>query len=551
MSAFGLGDVGKNAQFQLNNIPVWLQQAMVEQMGRSNFNFGRGSDLIGQNTAYNQNIVNTPDSDAFAPISDIQNYGRTAMPGVDAAMADYMKRLGLVQNTADNRASRGYVTGAIDQNIKNLNDASFNLADYNRNTTNNAFNSLQGLSDKNFNDINANLNDVYDREGRNTNDNYGYARGVMGNAYDDATQNLENLLPGGDLAAARSARAFAPAYNAAQRRLRAAGIDPNSPEAAGILQAVDMGRARSSDDILSQNLEKYVSGKNSLKLGKAGSERDLTLEQGDKQRGINLEKGNLLRGNLSDQLGRNSGIVTGRAQGLMDNENDFYGRNRDITDLRNSNVQNDRALSLQDIDIEKMLAGMFNDANLQGIDLGNQQFDRGVAGLARGLQRKDAAAGNLGSIGNTLLNSSQNSDQLAQSFANQALQGFQTSLANESKNSGWLGKLLGGMGTAALGMIPGVGPILSTVAGGAMSGLTGQSAPAAGGQGGMLQTPPFVNPQSQQGGGQQNMFSDFWGALKKVNPFGANSPSTVQSQVPIVSQAPMITRRNQAMQFAY
>lgn len=537
MALFGLGDVGNNAKDQLNNLPVDLQRLMFEALSRGGLNFGRSSNLIDQNTAYNHDIAMTPNPDAFAPIGDIQDYGKAAMPGVDTAMQDYMRRLGLVQDTADNRASHSSVTGAIDKNIGDLGDANSALTKFGRDTTNGAFDSLQGLSDRNFNDVNGNLNQVYDFAGKAINDNYGYARGTMGNAYDDATHNLENLLPGGDLAAARSARAFAPAMNAAMRRLRAAGIDPNSPEAAAILQTVDIGRARSSDDILSQNLEKYVSGKNSLGLGKAGSERDLTLEQGDKQQAINLEKGGLLRGNLSDQLGRNSGIVTGRATGLMGNENQSYDRGRDILDLKNSNVQNDRALSLQDIDIEKMLAGMFNDANLQGIDLTNQQFDRGVAGLGRGIARKDQAAGNLGTMGTTLLNSSQNADRIAQSFADQASEGFKTSLANEAQSNGWLGKLLAGVGTAGLNLLaPNLG---STVMGGVNGSMGAPPAGSTPQSGGMLQTPPFASPQAQQPGG--NMFSDFWGALKKVNPFGGNQ-ATGMAQIPIVSGRPYSSR---------
>lgn len=96
-------------------------------------------------------------------------------------------------------------------------------------------------------------------------------------AYDTAETTLQRLNPAGDATAARRARSFAPQVALAMGRLRAAGIDPNSPEAASLLGRVETARSRATDDAYGDETRQYVDRANDLTLGREGVNRGLAL----------------------------------------------------------------------------------------------------------------------------------------------------------------------------------------------------------------------------------------------------------------------------------
>ncbi len=457
MSAFGLSSNGKNAQGSLNEIPRWLMDRMKREFGLSDQMTTDGAGLTDTYTQYLKNILSKDPStgEAFASPDAIKAYGDQAMPGVDAANKDRLDRLGGVQQTLNNVPSRGYVTGALDTNTENLNKANFNLTDLIKGELGRKFGDLQGLSDTAYKDTGKNIFDTYSREVGNVYNDYGNIRDTARSGFDEATKELSKLGPGGDLSAAAASRSFAPMMAAAYRRLRASGVDPNSSEASGILQAVDTARGRSMDDVLSKAMSDQVAQRNALTLGRTSTDAGYQEKQAGLARDLQLEQAGLQRGNTANQLKSNSDIVSGRGDSAIKNESDFYTRNANITDRRNANVTADRNMGVQDVGLQSGMADDFNAAALQNINLNKDKFATGQTGLGLGIARQDQAGQGIGQTGQQTSNRAVTYDQLAQQFANQASNGFQNAYQTEQASSGWLGKLLAGMGSGLLNNVTG------------------------------------------------------------------------------------------------
>jgi len=433
MSFFGLSSQGKNSRGQLENIPYILQDQMNNAFKQGAGQQQQGAGYTQQYVDYLNSILNDPNGGFFSP-DQITQYGNQAMPGVDAANTDRMARL----NGLPTPISGADTTSA-----------------------------LQKINDQRNADYLSQLNGTITGARDNTNRDYGGMRQLSQNAYSDATKNVQRLLPTGDLAAAAAARSFAPAMAASQRRLRASGIDPNSPEASGILQSVDVARGHSMDDTMAANQGNYINQLNSMVLGGMNDQNALTKAQTDITRQLGLTQGSLTMDNTNNNAGINSGIATG-------------GRN----------------MSIQDQQLAQQLADLYNNANLQNIGLQNQRFNAGTQGLGLGLQQRNNAAGSLGQLGTTLTNQGQAALNSGQGFARDASSGFGENLGIEGANAGWGTKMLAGLAGGALNMFaPGAGTALTS----GIMGAAGLNAPA-GGYNAYAGTPQSQSQQNPYGG---------------------------------------------------
>lgn len=480
MALFGLSDAGKVAEGNISGIPIWLLEAMIQAMGRGNEAFGQSQGALNSFDAYLRNVLMQPDIMAGGDINEILGYGSTAIPGVEDAITGRQSEIDRLRQLAGQIPSQS----VIDQSKWNL-DAykvlSSGLTDITRDITDRMFGSLYDQSNKGYASLQDDVRNTYANTMQNTINAWDNFRNTTGTAYDAALLNLDQLLPSGDFQAATAARAFAPQLAAAKSRLRAYGIDPNSPEASGILQSIETARSRSIDDALGRTGRDVINQQNLLTLGKADADVALGREKENIYRGLQLDQMAQRMGLTKEQFLQQMGLTEAQANAAIDQLNQRFERDTTALDQSNAIAQLSRQLGLEDYDIQTNLANLANDAALQGIDLRNLIYQTGVGGMTRGMGRKDQLAGQLGDLGTFLRQYQQGQDRTAQGFGNDALAGFKDALTVEGANSGWLGKLLGGIGVGALSLIPGVGPALSAMAG---SGLNASGLFGSGGFGG-------------------------------------------------------------------
>lgn len=602
--AFGLNDTGQNAMGRMGEIPNWLYALMQQSLTDSGVAKNTGGTDLNQYAYYlNQMLQNfgQPGAGFFSP-QDIKDYGSQVMPGVDTAISDRNTRLnqlqgglsqvptgtqigdtlynnltgegkytndttgGLqaalasmfngMQGTADTANSQfnSNLASAFGQMMQGVNTTYPYLRDLNSNAysdlgskSDSLYKGLTGDSKSLFDSLVGKSNDVTGGLIGDSSSVYGAQGGKMDSAYDTALANVARLLPSGDMQAATASRSFAPAMAAAQRRLRTAGIDPNSPEASGVLQNIDVARGRAMDDVLGANNNSYISALNSLQLGKASSGRDLALAnlmnkqgltlgnltntQGLQQSGLKNTQDLSQTGLMNRQgldlsgLGAETNLATtqdalirqleqgqtsaslqqllskmGIDMGLQQQQGaqsqgltkDNYNANMAIFQNRDKVAQLARSLGLQDWQLQAALADQFNNANLQGIDLNTQLYNQGTAGLARGQANQTAAADKVGNLGIYSTNLGNSEQQAGAGFGSGAYSLYGNDLGVESQNAGWLTKLLTSAAVPALSLIPGVGPILAAGASAAGGAAGGGGSSSANPWGSLIS---FVNPQ--------------------------------------------------------
>jgi hypothetical protein len=349
-----------------------------------------------------QNGFGTPDQ--------IRSWGQAAMPGVDAAMQN-------INNAYAGVQTPGSTTGQQNANIgatQAYNDAAYNQINQGNNT---AFNNAKNL----------------------TSNMYGSLIPQTAQAYQAAQSNLQRLMPGGDLLAANAAQAFAPQVAATNRSLRMSGIDPNSAEASGQVQAVQAARGRSMDDVLAQNMGNYVSQGNALTLGGNQAQTQLGLGRTNDMNNLSLQQNSTNNQSAQSQMAAN--------QNLMNQ--------------RNQVVQNMRDMGMQDAQIQQQLQTL-------GLNLNNQQFQAGLQGMGLNLQQQNQGAQGLGGLATQQYNLGNATDNSARAWNQQAYNQYGGDLGVEGQNAGWGTKLLGGLAMGGLNLIaPGAG----TALGGAIPGM--------------------------------------------------------------------------------
>ena len=227
------------------------------------------------------------------------------------------------------------------------------------------FNELGGASDETiralqdraagrFGSLNDRMGGMYGGMQGDVNATIGGLQGGNRGAYGEVDRTLQMMNPRGDTMAAQAARAFGPQMVSTLGRLRAAGIDPNSPEAASMLRNVESARSRSVQDAYGTASREYVDRANAATLGEEGVNRDLGLEGLRQRQGLGIREEEIGRGlgqteqanyqqlalgGLSNQLALGQGELMNN-QGLA---TDAGGIQRGIATQR---LQNDQGLAL-------------------------------------------------------------------------------------------------------------------------------------------------------------------------------------------------------------
>jgi len=433
MSFWGLSDAGSEAKGFPREYGAWNFQQYKDWLGRQN-EFGQEGDKWRDwSSDYFLNRANT----GFPSPTQTWETARQILPGVDDAIENQWQRWGEVGDIMQNKAS------GLNANYANIQDL-----------INSGYGRGTAREDAYHGDIVSNLQDVYGGLQDDVTSGYGYLRGITGNAYtdllegsettyDQALKDLEVLRPGGEAAMARTSRSFSPAMASANRRIRAAGINPNSPEAASMLGRVDLSRARAMEDAAVDQTQKYISQKTglnlskedtrrALELGKLGGEVGLSREETGLLSGLKREQGGLFRDEQLRTLGAQQGMDTERTGAMVGLEDVSTQR---AQDWWNQNIGNKLGMNQQELTNLNTLAGAYG--------LGQQQEQLN-------LSEQDRAAAQLMGLSDEQYRLMLQSGQQAQGFGNDALEAYMKSYGLEASNAGWGAKLLANVGMTAL-----------------------------------------------------------------------------------------------------
>lgn len=217
--------------------------------------------------------------------------------------------------------------------------------------TRGTYGQLQGENRSSISGLKGDTAGTYGNLLTDTGATYSNLQGRNEGAYGKANETFSRMDPLGEYRAGEVARSYAPQMAATNQRLRAAGVDPNSPEGMEAKRRVESAAARSMDDAYATQTEKYVAGKNALTLGQEDINRGLAI----------------------NRLG-----TTERQQ---------LGRLGDERSLEMAGQETNRGLALGRLGDERTLATNRLNTSL-GLDREQGAIDRQLATEAGGIQRK-------------------------------------------------------------------------------------------------------------------------------------------------------------------
>jgi hypothetical protein len=550
MSFWGPSTAQNQAQGWFPAQGNWNTQQYKDWLNQANSQANAGQNSQNWATNYFQNRA----TDGLGNPDLARGYGEWIMPGVNDALASRRQRLNGVGDdfnntfgTARNRLDEaaGSINSNYDAGNNDINSIYGGMGRRSDSTNNDLVNNIIGTyggardtTGSAYADMRGRSNDTYDRMNSSTDSTYGGLRGqaadtfgrISGtadrtysglqgdsastysglqgsnaNAYGSAQKNLELIRPGGDAAAGRAARSFAPQVASTMGRLRAAGVDPNSAEASSVLGRVETGRSRAMDDAYANNIGQYVGAKNDLTLGQEGVNRDLALGGLNNNQNLAMRNEEIGRGLGLNQLQNNQGLTTEQAgiqrqiagQQLSNNQDlqrEQTGIDRDLQlglgqqyrdqSNRNLDLQNNidaarygalstnrnnqlnhtldwtTAANNMDLGGYNTRAGLAREQNNEdayGLGLRQEQFNQGANWLQQQTAAQDRGAGAVAGIGSAQYGQGLGAGNLARGFGNDASQNWQTSYGIEAPNSGWGQRLVAGMANAFL---PGSGGMI-------------------------------------------------------------------------------------------
>ncbi len=487
MSFWSMSRAGKDAQGQLSEMPKWYKDSFTKDLGRSNDLYDTSRGATNEYTAYLRDRM----ANGFATPEEIQQAGQAMLPGVDDAISSRRGRLNDIGASFDPRTGQvlDEVNGRIDEYGGAI-QGTFGAAE---GDTGDTFNRMRGRNEGISNDITGVMRGAYEGSAANAAGTYGGLRGAnsrmaqdfydsTGNTYDLATKNLEQLRPNGEFAAARTSRAFSPLVASTQRRLRAAGVDANSPEASVQLTRVGAARARAMDDQYADANTEFVDRSNSMLFGKQGdmerlrrsefgTEADLATQQDAIDRGLRLGESSAFGAEKSRLNNLQNSADAGQFSANQYNRDQNFNRTADYLNQRTNAALMGRDMNLQDWNTRSNLAREQNQEDLTGLNLKDFQNQRGVEQTGRNIDQRNQAAGGLGQQGNQFMNNAQGWGNQAMGWGNGAQQGFQNAYGVESQNAGWGKKLVAGAAAAGADMfLPGSGQLIRGAAGGGQGG---------------------------------------------------------------------------------
>lgn len=500
MGAWGLSSAGKDAQGTLGEIPRWQWDQAKKAWGNSNDSTAAGKAKSDWATNYWKNKADN----GFASTGAIRQTGAELMPGVDAAKANRWKRLGEQQTNWETTVPKaGDIMPKIDANLDQQGgNIGTNYTD-NEGIIKQGTANLNYLADAAYQDnVNSISNSydaaeskmgaAYDEMGNRITGNFGNLIKESGDVYSKMGANvdawgrqIEDLKPGSEASVATTARQFAPAMSAAGGRLRRAGIDPNSIQAASVLGDVEARRAVAMDDKAAEGAETYVNAQGQLVSAKndvlgAGfaSKAGLTTGMTDRmtglgteragiQTGLDLGRGKDFRGVVTDNRDVKMG-VEGQDRGLnLTNTNNSFLQGQALLDKRNDSTLLGRDLAMNDFNVTTGLSDKQNANELVDVGLDKEVTDAGMAWQKQDENTRDTGAAAVTQQGESDQNRGLAWQQSGNQSSGQAMDGYQGTLTREQANSGWLKKALLGAGSMAANyFLPGSGAFMSGAAGG-------------------------------------------------------------------------------------
>lgn len=500
MGAWGLSSAGKDAQGTLGEIPRWQWDQAKKAWGNSNDSTSDGKAKSSWATQYFKNKA----ENGFATPDQIRATGQQLMPGVDPAIAARWQRLAQKdQNWQTMVPKAGDIMPQISTNLDQQGgNIGQNYTD-NENIIKQGTGNLKYLADAAYQDnvgsikdsydnAQANLGQAYDAMGNRIEGNFGGLIKESGDVYSKMGANvdawgrtIEDLKPGSEASVATTARQFAPAMSAAGGRLRRAGIDPNSIQAASVLGDVEARRAVAMDDKAAEGQAQYVdaqgrltSAKNDVLGAGFASKAGLTTGMTDRltglgseragiQTSLDLGRGRDFRGVVTDNRDTQMGIE-GQDRSLnLANTNASFQQGQNLLDKRNDTTLLGRDLAMADYGITNGLLDQQNAEELVGLGLKNDQMNAGMGWQLQDQNTRDSGAQAVSQQGEADQNRGLAWQQSGNQSSGQAMDGYQGTLTREQANSGWLKKALLGAGSMAANyFLPGSGAFISGAAGG-------------------------------------------------------------------------------------
>lgn len=387
------------------------------------------------------------------------------MPGVDDLIT---RRAGRISGQQTDYEALPSVQGTIDNRgaIQDVKDERIGQN----------FGDIQGAIDQGFGTQHARTADTAATVGKDIDTTYGGAATNSDTAFGDARTRADQgfgaisgdasktfggvrdrINQGRDFALGTTARAFAPAMAATLRRVRMAGIDPNSPEAQALLQNVDTARGHAFDDSMQKTIGELnqtdlaeQANKQGLDLSKLSNDQALALQNAANKQGLSLSA--YLQRTNQAQMTRDiqNELDAGNMKANIGNVDTAFTRGQDAYKERQNNDLISRGLMLDDFSNRTALSDKANANDVTALGLKNAEFGAGAGYTAADLERKDRATQGFGTAASSLYNTSLGAGGQASQNAGGAQQGFGALYQQEQQNSNLLPKFGAGLLTAAV-----------------------------------------------------------------------------------------------------
>lgn len=476
MGLFGLSSAGKDARNGIN-------RTTSAASGWANDSWDRSGDLYGKSNGYGDNVwasnYNAMDEGLGSPDA-AHNAGERLMGDVSGDLAEQRGRWNGVSdwmNGGGYRSAEDLSNGMADT-VGGIRQGQGNRINDQKNDqqgfTQNAYGRVRGnlgdwtnntnsLAVRRNSDLSSSTNGAYNGMAARSEG----VHGALSKENDATFAGAQNRLLGAmDLNGATQMRATAPLVASAKARMRAAGIDSNSPEGASLMARTDEARAHALDDSLANN----IGQQNQLALGRAEVNRGLDLDSLNTSNSLAARQNELGRADTNQLYDASQGVNDTRLQ--MGNQADMgeYGDTRQnyaqqyqdqqrLDDTRAQDTYGQTQFRAgqqqQDFGNRVNLAQGQNGVNQQSMQYkagaGQAGANWANANFGAQQQARNAMMGQYGTMQNNSLGWGNN----ALGANQQAMGGYQNIYGNESANSNWLGKGLIGMGTAAAGAFAG------------------------------------------------------------------------------------------------
>lgn len=429
MSIWGLSQSGKNSRGDSREIDRWLFDTGRQARGRADQQYETGEGI--QNELLNRWRQQL--GGGFGSTQSTNERGNEIMPWLDPMIQARNQR------TLETIGQRG---GFLDEMGRNIGGT------YGQNEADiiNGTSRMAGRGMDFSNDIIGNMQGVYGSARQNSGNLFGSLGEEAGSTYDAA---INSVAPGSEARAAAASRAFAPEVSRVHQQLRAAGIDSRSPEGMYLLSNVRGQRARSMDDRLADAIGQEAG----LRIDKFNTRSALGREgmyndQGLALAGLRDVSDEKLRAHLEQQ-----GLDANMIDSIIANRTQQHGENQGLLGRR--------------MDESSMNRQAMNDDDLLAHELRMGRYGAGVDSQLRDQESDRYREGQMGNLMGGAFGQSNTQSGIYSQNMGQAKQGFENTLGQEERNSGWLKKILGGVATGALNTIfPGSGGIVGGIMGG-------------------------------------------------------------------------------------